>query len=72
MPMTLLCWACSCRILSSCYTFWSLSMSSSTRASSSRYIDLWPVSGACRGHRSLLMYSMLEFAMLIGRYCRRE
>ena len=38
----------------------------------SQYIDLWPVSGACRGHRSLLMYSMLEFAMLIGRYCRRE
>ena len=38
----------------------------------SRYIDLWPVSGACRGHRSLLMYSLLEFAMLIGRYCHRE
>ena len=38
----------------------------------SRYIDLWPVSGACRGHRALLMYSMLEFAMLMGRYCRRE
>ena len=36
------------------------------------YIDLWPVSGACCGHRSLLMYSMLEFAMLMGRYCRRE
>ena len=33
----------------------------------SRYIDLWPISGACRGHRSLLMYSMLEFAILIGR-----
>ena len=38
----------------------------------SRYIDLWPVSGACRSHQSLLMYSMLEFAMLMGRYCRRE
>ena len=38
----------------------------------SRYIDLWPVSGACCGHRALLMYSMLEFAMLMGRYCRRE
>ena len=38
----------------------------------SRYIDLFPVSGACRGHRALLMYSMLEFAMLIGRYGRRE
>ena len=38
----------------------------------SRYIDLWPVNGACCGHRSLLMYSMLEFAMLMGRYCRRE
>ena len=36
------------------------------------YIDLWPVSGTCVGHRSLLMYSMLEFAMLIGRYCHRE
>ena len=30
------------------------------------------MSGACRGHRALLMYSMLEFAMLMGRYCRRE
>ena len=38
----------------------------------SRNIDLWPVSGACCSHRSLLMYSMLEFAMLMGRYCRRE
>ena len=37
-----------------------------------RYIDLFPVSGACIGHRALLMYSMLEFAMLIGRYVRRE
>ena len=36
------------------------------------YIDLFPVSGACVGHRALLMYSMLEFAMLIGRYGRRE
>ena len=38
----------------------------------SRYINLWPVSGTCVGHRSLLMYSMLEFAMHIGRYCRHE
>ena len=37
-----------------------------------RYIDLFPVSGTCVGHRALLMYSMLEFAMLIGRYGRRE
>ena len=37
-----------------------------------RYIDLFPVSGACVGHRALLMYSMLEFAMLIGRYVHRE
>ena len=37
-----------------------------------RYIDLFPVSGACVGHRALLMYSMLEFAMLMGRYVRRE
>ena len=36
------------------------------------YIDLFPISGACVGHRALLMYSMLEFAMLIGRYGRRE
>ena len=33
----------------------------------SHYIDLWPISGACVSHRSLLMYSMLEFTMLIGR-----
>ena len=31
-----------------------------------RYIDLFPVSGTCVSHRALLMYSMLEFAMLIG------
>ena len=37
-----------------------------------RYIDLFPISGACVGHRALLMYSMLEFAMLIGRYGRQE
>ena len=37
-----------------------------------RYIDLFPVSGTCVSHRTLLMYSMLEFAMLIGRYGRRE
>ena len=37
-----------------------------------RYIDLFPVSSACVGHRALLMYSMLEFAMLIGRYGRQE
>ena len=37
-----------------------------------RYIDLFPISGTCVGHRALLMYSMLEFAMLIGRYGRRE
>ena len=36
------------------------------------YIDLFPISGACVGHRALLMYSMLEFAMLIGRYGHRE
>ena len=37
-----------------------------------RYIDLFPISGACVSHRGLLMYSMLEFAMLIGQYGRRE
>ena len=37
-----------------------------------RYIDLFPVSGTYVGHRALLMYSMLEFAMLIGRYGRQE
>ena len=36
------------------------------------YIDLWPVNGACFGHRALLMRSMLEFALINGRYCRHE
>ena len=38
----------------------------------SQYIDLWPITGACIGHRFLLMYSMLKFVMLFRRYCRRE
>ena len=36
------------------------------------YIDLWPINSTCVGHRSLLMYSMLEFAMLFGRYWHLE
>ena len=27
------------------------------------YIDLWPMNGACLGHRAILMQSMLKFAM---------
>ena len=36
------------------------------------YIDRWPINGTCVGHRALLMQSMLEFAFIYGRYCRRE
>ena len=36
------------------------------------FIDLWPVNGACFGHRALLMCSMLEFTLINGRYCRHE
>ena len=36
------------------------------------YIDLWPINGTCVRHRSLLMWSMLEFAFIYGRYCHRE
>ena len=32
------------------------------------YIDLWPMNGACLGHRAILMQSMLKFAMHYGRY----
>ena len=27
------------------------------------YIDLWPINGACLGHRTILMQSMLKFTM---------
>ena len=36
------------------------------------YIDLWPINGACVGHRALLMRSMLEFALIYGCCCRCE
>ena len=32
------------------------------------YIDLWPMNGACLGHRAILMQSMLKFAMHYGHY----
>ena len=32
------------------------------------YIDLWPMNGACLGHRAILMQSMLKFTMHYGRY----
>ena len=36
------------------------------------YIDLWPMNGACLGHRTVLMQSMLKFTMHYGRYqCRQ-
>ena len=36
------------------------------------YIDLWSVNGTCVGHHTLLMHSMLEFALIYGDYCHRE
>ena len=38
----------------------------------SHYIDSWPMNGACVGHRTVLMKSMLQFAMHYGHYrCRQ-
>ena len=34
----------------------------------SHYIDTWVMNGACVGHRTVLMRSMLRFAMHLGRY----
>ena len=36
------------------------------------YIDRWPINGTCVGHQALLMWSMLEFAFIYGRYCQSE
>ena len=36
------------------------------------YIDRWPINGACVGHQALLMWSMLEFKFIYGRYCHCE
>ena len=36
------------------------------------YIDRWPINGTCVGHWALLMWSMLEFAFIYGRYCHHE
>ena len=36
------------------------------------YINLWPMNGACLGHRAILMQSMLKFAMHYGHYWRRQ
>ena len=38
----------------------------------SHYIDSWAMNGACIGHRTVLMCSMLRFAMHFGRYRHRE
>ena len=36
------------------------------------YIDWWPINGTCVGHWALLMWSMLEFTFIYGRYCHCE
>ena len=36
------------------------------------YIDQWPINSTCVGHQALLMWSMLEFAFIYGRYCHRK
>ena len=38
----------------------------------SHFIDSWPMNGACMGHRTILMRSMLQFAMHYGRYRRHQ
>ena len=38
----------------------------------SHYIDSWPMNGACVGHHTILIRSMLQFAMHYGRYRRRQ
>ena len=39
----------------------------------SHYIDSWSMNGACVGHRTILMRSMLQFAMHYGQYrCRQR
>ena len=40
----------------------------------SHYIDSWPMNGACVGHRTILMRSMLQFSMHYSRYrrCQRH
>ena len=37
-----------------------------------QYIDIWVMNGACMGHRTILMHSMLMFAMHLGWYQHRE
>ena len=36
------------------------------------YIDLWPMNGACLGHRAILMRSMLKFTMHYRHYQRQQ
>ena len=36
----------------------------------SHYIDTWTMNGACMGHRTVLMRTLLKFAMHFGRYRR--
>ena len=38
----------------------------------SHYIETWAMNGDCVGHRTVLMCSMLRFAMHFGHYRRRE
>ena len=38
----------------------------------SHYIDIWALNGACVGHRTVLMHSMLRFAMHFGHYRHQE
>ena len=38
----------------------------------SHYIDTWAMNGACVGHRTVLMHSMLRFAMHFGCYRHQE
>ena len=38
----------------------------------SHYIDSWPMNGACVGHHTILMCSLLQFALHYGRYRRRQ
>ena len=38
----------------------------------SHYIDSWPMNGTCVGHCTILMRSMLQFAMHYSRYRRRQ
>ena len=38
----------------------------------SHYIDSWPMNGACVGHCTILMHSLLQFTLHYGRYRRHQ